>query len=194
MAAEVGSCVSCIACKWTTLGFCSLCNNTEELLNFLVRHHVVLGCCWCERCGELCRVDFARLSFRCDRRHVQRDSRGRRRMWRCNYSRSLFLGTWFSSVRLPLQTVCKLICLWLTFRFPRQNLIKTELRISSSTVVNWSSFCREVCIYWLEKSSQVLGGPGVVVEVDEAKFGKRRFNACTWFRAWFKKLLLGSSA
>jgi len=43
-------------------------------------------------------------------------------------------------------------------------------------VVDWSLFCREICVYWLEKCSEVLGGPGVVVEIDEAKFGKRKFN------------------
>jgi len=153
-----------------------MCNSRDELFNFLVRHHVVLGYCWCERCGELCRLDFSRCSFRCDRRHVRRDSRGRRRTWRCNFSRSFFLGTWFGNVHLSMETICKLNCLWLIVPFPRQNFIKTELGLSNATVVDWSSFCREVCVYWLEKCSQVLGGHGVVVEIDEAKFGKRKFN------------------
>jgi len=35
------------------LEFCAMCNNGNKLFSFLVRHHVVLGYCWCERCGEI---------------------------------------------------------------------------------------------------------------------------------------------
>jgi len=71
-----------------------------------------------------------------------------------------------------VETVCKFNCLWLICPYPRHYFIQTELSVSEKkTVVDWSSFCREVCAYWLEKSSQVLGGPGVVVEIDETKFG-----------------------
>ena len=81
-----GNSVNCTACTWTMLEFCAMCNSRAELFSFLVCHHVVLGYCWCECCGELCQIDFTRSSFRCDRRHVRRDSRGRRRTWRCNAS------------------------------------------------------------------------------------------------------------
>jgi len=167
---------NCTGCRWTLINFCVLTSNRQQLYEFLVRHHVVLGSYWCERCGGLCRVDFTRLRFRCDRRHVRRDSHGRRRTWRCNYKRSLFVGTWFSAVHLSMETVCKFNCLWLISPYPRENFIRSELGISIRTVVDWSSFCREVCVYWLEKCSEVLGGPGVVVEIDEAKFGKRKYN------------------
>ena len=184
--------VNCRGCNWTMLQFCSMCNSIELLINFLVRHHVILGCCWCERCGQVCRLDFRCFSFRCDRRHVRFDSRGRCRTWRCNYKRSLFLGTWFSGVHLSVVTICKFNCLWLILPFPRQNFIQTELGISRNTVVDWSSFCREVCVYWLGKCSQVLGCPGVVVEIDEAKFGKQKFNTdgvidATWVFGGFER-------
>uniref|UniRef100_A0A1X7V8Z4 ISXO2-like transposase domain-containing protein n=1 Tax=Amphimedon queenslandica TaxID=400682 RepID=A0A1X7V8Z4_AMPQE len=47
---------------------------------------------------------------------------------------------------------------------------------SNSTIVAWCYFAREVGLTVLERDSQPLGGPGKVVEVDESKFGKRKFN------------------
>lgn len=51
-----------------------------------------------------------------------------------------------------------------------------ELQISSNTFVDWSSFCREVCMEWANGQSQKLGGPGKIVEIDEAKFGRRKYH------------------
>ena len=49
-----------------------------------------------------------------------------------------------------------------------------------TSVVDWSSFCREVCQFWLEQRSEVLGGTGVVVKIDEAKIGHRKYNRGRW--------------
>lgn len=47
---------------------------------------------------------------------------------------------------------------------------------SPSTLVDWFNFCREVCIDILIQDNRKIGGPGHVVETDESKFGKRKFN------------------
>ena len=58
-----------------------------------------------------------------------------------------------------------------------EKLVMRECDIATwSTVVDWFSFCREVCGEILEKDSSPIGGPGEVVEVDESKFGKRKYN------------------
>ncbi|XP_071653090.1 uncharacterized protein [Temnothorax longispinosus] len=59
---------------------------------------------------------------------------------------------------------------------PRQMFLCTELQLTRHSVVDWISFCREVCIYWAEKNSAKLGGPNIIVEIDEAKIGKRKYN------------------
>jgi len=51
-----------------------------------------------------------------------------------------------------------------------------ELDWTSHTAVAWSSYCREVIIFWCQKRSKQIGEPGVIVEIDEAKFGKRKHN------------------
>jgi len=35
-------------------------------------------------------------------------------------------------------------------------------------------------VFWLEQQSQILGGSGVVVEIDEAKVGHRKYNRGRW--------------
>ena len=52
-----------------------------------------------------------------------------------------------------------------------------ELRIGSEhTTVDWYNFAREVCVEILEKHSTKIGGPGKTVEIDESKFGKRKYH------------------
>ncbi|XP_025264891.1 uncharacterized protein LOC112638075 [Camponotus floridanus] len=61
-------------------------------------------------------------------------------------------------------------------RPPRFEFFKQELQLSDKTIVDWSSFCREVCVMWLEAQQNPIGGKGIVVEIDEAKIGKRKYN------------------
>jgi hypothetical protein len=54
--------------------------------------------------------------------------------------------------------------------------VRHELDLCRQTVVDWYNFSREVCTSILEKNSEKLGGPGKIVEIDESKFGKRKFH------------------
>ncbi|GBN97962.1 hypothetical protein AVEN_245103-1 [Araneus ventricosus] len=54
--------------------------------------------------------------------------------------------------------------------------IVDEMNVSESTVVDWNSFCREVCVDMIICGSEKLGGVGHVVEIDESKFGKRKYH------------------
>jgi transposase-like protein len=46
----------------------------------------------------------------------------------------------------------------------------------SHTAVDWSNFCREVAYDHVQDHQQPLGGPGLTVEIDESKFGRRKYN------------------
>ena len=67
-------------------------------------------------------------------------------------------------------------CFWRGFS---QNDAKYELGINlnnSKITKNWYDTFRYVCTQILRSQNQVIGGPGTIVELDEAKFGKRKYN------------------
>ncbi|KAM8703142.1 hypothetical protein ACLKA7_007853 [Drosophila subpalustris] len=48
--------------------------------------------------------------------------------------------------------------------------LEEEIRWSRRTIIDWKSYLREFYIDWS------IGGPGKIVEIDEAKVGKRKYN------------------
>lgn len=98
----------------------------------------------------------------------------KKKKYPCNYETSLRKGTFFSRSHLTLGQIAKFICCW------SQNMeLKTicnEVRTSSKTAVDFANFCREVVYVQLVEKSAPIGGCGKNVEIDESKFGKRKYN------------------
>jgi len=67
----------------------------------------------------------------------------------------------------------------LTIPPPQTNYFRQILNISEHTITDWGASIREVYIHDAEMclvGDGQLGGPGKVVEIDEAKFGGRKYN------------------
>ncbi|XP_066959376.1 uncharacterized protein [Macrobrachium rosenbergii] len=60
--------------------------------------------------------------------------------------------------------------------FFNYRVVRTELGLSDVAINDWSSYCREVIVNWCIRQKKQIGGPGTTVEIDEAKFGKRKYN------------------
>ena len=109
--------------------------------------------------------------------------------WRCTHrgcrkrSRNCSIrhGSWFSDSKMSLKKILKLTYYWAaratTSVAIRETSVHEGEQTSSKTVVDWFTFCREVCLRAVEeRCSKGIGGPGMTVEIDESKFGRRKYN------------------
>ena len=98
--------------------------------------------------------------------------------WRCHvrgcrHEVGVRKDTWLDSSHVPYRKVVLFIYCW-SKELTTIEFCKTELGMSSKTVVDWNNFLREVCAQDLIANPPVVGGPGMVVEVDESLFSRRK--------------------
>ena len=144
-----------------------LCSDSSELRLYLLKSGL-LG-------------DFGGICKKCKIGHVDivRDC-GERHVWlcknrKCRVKISIRTGSFFAKSHLDFSTILRIIHGWI-HELPQQ-YIMMELKIGSpTTVVDWFNFCRDVCCEILMLENKQIGGPGHVVEIDESKFGKRKYN------------------
>jgi len=99
--------------------------------------------------------------------------------WRCRkkdheQEQSLRKGSWLEKSNLTMEEVIELTYWWAVGT--PQHLIKSQMKLSDNTIVDWSNFCREVCEEIVLERSSPIGGQGVRVQIDESKFGKRKYH------------------
>ena len=93
--------VLCSRCITSYNDFCVSYTGQIDLLVNLCQHHDVLSMNHlCVTCGELCRIDFNKKAFRCDKTSV---TKGRPRK-KCNYYKSNYNKTWFDHTKLDIET------------------------------------------------------------------------------------------
>ncbi|GBM71591.1 hypothetical protein AVEN_116267-1, partial [Araneus ventricosus] len=92
--------------------------------------------------------------------------------------RSISAGSWFERSHLPIPTILKFLIHW--YVEMKIKFILEQLNITSKTATDWASFCREVCRDILIWRSGKIGGPGIVVEIDESKYNRGKRDVGRW--------------
>jgi hypothetical protein len=95
---------------------------------------------------------------------------------RCNATRSLRHSSWFTRSKLNLVEIV-ILTHDIIQKVPSKS-IQQKLQIEEHTACDWFHFCGEVVLDFIENNSEMIGGEGKVVEVDESKFGKRKYHRC----------------
>ena len=75
--------------------------------------------------------------------------------------------------KVKLELITELIYLW-SQGFTVDETMH-ELGLSKKTVIEWSHFFRESCFTTVMDKSEMIGGNGIKVEIDQSKFGKRKY-------------------
>jgi predicted RNA-binding Zn-ribbon protein involved in translation (DUF1610 family) len=88
--------------------------------------------------------------------------------------RSIRKGSWISDCNLTLEEIIQSVYHWSQNFY--QNQIMHESLFASHTAVEFGRKCRVVCEHICIKDSQPIGGENVIIEIDETKVGKRKYN------------------
>jgi hypothetical protein len=92
----------------------------------------------------------------------------------CRKKVSAKKNTFFSKHNLPCSKIIHLAYLWLAQTPIISTIIQTGH--SSHTVCNFFQYFRELVSSFSEQEECQIGGPGIIVEIDECKLGKRKNN------------------
>lgn len=163
------ACNSCQHDLYTTL---TIFNKFETAHSFFISHQVLPDKVYCSSCAKQATFQVKRLRWRCQKTRMVDGVRSK-----CDFTQSIKKSTCLEDAHISIEDLGKLITYYLYLPPPHQKFLEAELHLASHTVVKWSQFVREAALEWcLSQTSQTLGGPNEIVEVDEAKFGRRKYN------------------
>jgi transposase-like protein len=121
-------------------------------------------------------------SLACKNCEVEMKLNEQKRFFKCFNSKcsakgshtSINTGTFFSHSKMSYVLILRIAQLWLA-KATVQTAI-TLLGCSKHTVCNFFNHFRNLVGSALLPEDQYIGGPGIIVEIDETKLGKRKYN------------------
>jgi hypothetical protein len=151
--------------------------NEEAARDFIMRAGLVTVPDMCIECGypllkrtgDMLKPKW--YSFRC--RHKTLHQSGKERSY------SMLTGSIFGRVHIPVHKFFALAYKWLNCTV--QVTVEKELNLQWDTVSYWMKYLRQsVELVYIHDNSigegEQIGGPGIIVEIDESKFGKRKYH------------------
>lgn len=93
---------------------------------------------------------------------------------KCEKTKSVFEGTFFENCKFGINE-CLVFCYLYLMKTPVSGILEAT-SLSSATIVEWAGFLRQLVSESIQPSSMKIGGEGIIVEIDETKMGKRKYN------------------
>jgi transposase-like protein len=135
--------------------------NEQACKQYLIDKEIFYNTYLCNNCGNMMRKSIDRWRFRCSTKL-------------CKKEIALSKGTFFEGAHIPINQIMFLAHLWL-------NEVQWKAAVGMSgmsdrTITKYYSHFRKLVASMVEEESIKIGGPGVIVEIDETKLGKRKYN------------------
>jgi transposase-like protein len=154
-----------------------LCLDTHRTIHFLQDAGLLktnVKCCKCQAdmVIEMTDTTTDKVRWACNK-WTARNVRGNTIRKKCRARKSIRHGSWFSKSNLTIPEV-----LYLTYEIvnnTRVSDIQREYEFSSKTLADWANFYRDILVEYIESHSEKIGGPCIIVEVDESKFCRRKY-------------------
>lgn len=150
-------------------------SNEEETVDWCKKVGLLPAQMDCPKCQQPMTLikDKGLGHFRCQKNKKHRNKK--------TVSISVATDTWFQEVRLPINKVILLMYCFirrLTYAdtIHEVRLADDDTELSPKTIADWFSFCREICMFSLDREYDELGPLEGIVEIDETKIGKRKYN------------------
>lgn len=117
----------------------------------------------CPRCKKQVAQDFKRQRYRCRNRECRKNG---------EWCESMYKGTFFEDVKGGRRNLLKFLYFWLSGA--TSNQLKIYTGWSNDKVLAWTDYIQQLIATVVIDDGPQVGGPGIVVEIDESKFGKRK--------------------
>ena len=98
----------------------------------------------------------------------------------CRKEVGFFTGTWFEGSHLTPKEIFQMSYFWCRQTHTQNEVVfdmqRENNNISRVSITEWNEFYREICLSYYIKNPIKIGGPGLVVEIDETCISKRKYN------------------
>jgi transposase-like protein len=133
----------------------------QNCINYLISRSVFYTSHTCEIHNKEMKYYENRQRFRCTTKH-------------CTKQVSLRANTFFANSKLEIHKIMYFGYLWLN-RISNE-AIKTMTGLSRDTVADFAKYFRQLITDSLEEEDTIIGGDGIIIQLDETKLGKRKYN------------------
>jgi hypothetical protein len=138
-----------------------LFNSEDRCITYLRQMGIFYTEMKCDGCHSDMEYNISRQKFRCPSR-------------RCRKEKTVRTNSFFQDSKLPCRQILSLAYWWL-LKLPQKS-IETVTNCDSKTVQAYLGYFRQLVGQSLDDEDCQIGGHNIVVEVDESKFSRRKYN------------------
>ncbi|KCZ76582.1 hypothetical protein H311_02417, partial [Anncaliia algerae PRA109] len=142
--------------------FMNILNNGNRTIDFLINEGIWKKEKKCYKCKKIMKFHPKEKIFYCPKKSYNRRV-------------SIYEKTFFESSKIKINKLLLLCYMYLVCDCS-VNGIKMSLGCSSKTISRWLEYLRQLVGESVPEEKMTIGGPGITVEIDETKLGKRKYH------------------